>query len=167
MAWLDMAISLAKQFEGCSLGAYPDPVYGWRKATVGFGATGPSITQGTVWTQQQADDDLMYRMKGIGTHIDSLVTVPLTDDQKGALADLIYNIGLHAFETSTLLRMLNGHNEQGAADQFLEWISPDHPDVTAGLLKRRQAERALFTLGADFSQDPPSGEVQPQPEQST
>lgn len=167
MTWLDMAISLAKEFEGCSLGAYPDPVYGWRKATVGWGCTGPAITQGTVWTQQQADDDLTYRMKGIGAHIDSLVTVPLTDEQKGALCDLAFNIGLGAFGSSTLLRMLNGHNEQGAADQFLVWVSPDHPEVTAGLLKRRQAERALFTLGADFSHDPASGEAPPQPEQST
>ncbi|WP_321951863.1 lysozyme [Paraburkholderia bannensis] len=166
MTWLDMATDLAKQFEGCVLEAYPDPAYGWRKATVGYGATGPSIMQGTVWTQDQADADLIYRMQGIGAHIDALVTVPITDEQKGALCDLAYNIGMGALGSSTLLRMLNGHNEQGAADQFLVWISPDHPEVSAGLLKRRQAERALFILGADFSKDPVPGEAQPQQEPS-
>lgn len=165
MTWLDMAINLAKQFEGCKLEAYPDPEYGWRVATVGFGATGPSITQGTVWTQAQADADLQYRMSGVGNHIDSLVTIPIGDEQKAALCDLAYNIGLGAFGSSTLLRMLNGHNMQGAADQFLVW-NKSNGVVLDGLVNRRKAERAMFMLGSDFTQDPASGEAQPQPEAS-
>jgi len=163
-AWLDMAMNLAKEFEGCRLEAYPDPAYGWKVATIGYGATGPGISMHTVWTQAQADADLAYRMKGIGAHIDVLVTVPITDEQKGALCDLAYNIGTGALGSSTLLRMLNGHNAQGAADQFLVWIAPNNPAVTAGLLKRRQAERALFM--ADPSQEAEAGEPQPQPEVS-
>lgn len=165
MTWLEMAIDLAKQYEGCSLTAYPDPVYGWRRSTVGYGATGPAIVEGTVWTQEQAEADLLARMTGIGAHIDSLVVVPVTDEQKGAMCDLAYNIGTGAFESSTLLRMLNGHNTQGAADQFLVW-NKSGGNVLGGLTKRRQAERALFILGSDFSKDPASGEVQPQTEES-
>ncbi|WP_052391649.1 lysozyme [Paraburkholderia bannensis] len=165
MTWLDIALPLIKGWEKCRLVAYPDARYGWRKATVGWGATGPAITQGTVWTQDQADADLIYRVTGIGAHIDSLVTVPLTDEQKAALCDLIYNIGLGAFENSTLLRMLNGHNEQGAADQFRVWNQSDG-EVLQNLVDRRDAERALFILGADFSKDPVPGEAQPQQEVS-
>ena len=80
MGWLDMAIDLAKQFEGCSLKAYPDQVYGWRRATIGYGATGPSICMNTAWTQAQADTDLEYRMRGLGAHIDSAVTVSISDE---------------------------------------------------------------------------------------
>lgn len=163
MTWLDMAISLAKEFEGCKLEAYPDPEYGWRKTTVGFGATGPAITQGTVWTQEQADADLAHRMNDIGAQIDALVVIPIADEQKGALADLAYNIGIGAFSSSTLLRMLNGHNEQGAADQFPLW-NKSNGVVLDGLVKRRAAERAMFVLGSDFSEDPASGEAQSQPE---
>jgi lysozyme len=163
MTWLDMAMDLAKQYEGCSLGAYPDPVYGWRRATIGYGATGPAIVEGTTWTQAQADSDLLYRMQGIGAHIDSLVTVPITDEQKAALCDMAYNVGLGALGSSTLLKMLNGHNEQGAADQFLAWNKSDGI-VLGGLTKRCRARRALFLLGCDFSKDPVSGESQPQPE---
>jgi lysozyme len=157
MTWLDMAIDLAKQFESCRLEAYPDPEYGWRVATVGYGATGPSIVQGTVWTQDEADADLLYHMTGLGVHIDSVVTVPLSDEQKGALCDLAYNIGIAAFGGSTLLRMLNAEHIQGAADQFPLW-NKSNGVVLEGLVKRRDAERALFILGSNFS-----GEAPPQP----
>ncbi|MGN6410821.1 MAG: lysozyme [Nitrobacter sp.] len=160
MEWLDKAIELAKEFEGCRLEAYPDPVYGWRRATVGYGATGPAIIEGTTWTQEQADADLLYRMKGIGAHIDTLVTVPISDEQKAALCDLAYNIGLGAFGSSTLLACLNVNHMQGAADQFVVWTKAGGVEL-AGLVKRRDAERALFTLGADFSKEPqPQQEVQ-------
>ncbi|WP_176136838.1 lysozyme [Paraburkholderia atlantica] len=165
MEWLDKAIELAKEFEGCSLTAYPDPAYGWRVPSIGFGATGPAISQHTVWTQAQADADLEYRMKGIGAHIDLLVTVPISDEQKAACADLAYNIGLGAFERSTLLRMLNGHNVQGAADQFLVWTKANGVELK-GLVKRRDAERALFILGSDFSKDDAAGEAQIEQEAS-
>jgi lysozyme len=160
MEWLDKAIDLAKQFEGCSLTAYPDPAYGWKVPSVGYGATGPGICQNTVWTQAQAEADLVYRMKGVGAHIDLLVKVPISDEQKAALCDLAYNIGLGAFERSTLLAMLNVGYMQGAADQFPLW-NKANGEVMPGLVKRRDAERALFTLGADFSKEPePAAEAE-------
>lgn len=163
MTWIDSAISLAKEFEGCKLEAYPDPMYGWKVSTIGYGATGPAIVEGTVWTQEQADADLLYRMKGIGAHVDMLVTVPISDEQKAALCDLAYNIGLGAFERSTLLVCVNVDHMQGAADQFKVWTKSNGVELP-GLVKRRNAERALFTLGADFSQESAPGEAQPQPE---
>ena len=164
MSWLDMAIDLAKQFEGCSLTAYPDPAYGWKCATVGFGATGPSIIEGTVWTQEQADADLLYRMKGIGDHMDLLVTVPLTDEQKGAMVDLAYNIGMGAFQNSTLLACVNVNHMQGAADQFSRWTKANGVEL-AGLVKRRDAERALFLLGSNLTTpEEAAKEAPPQPE---
>lgn len=166
MAWIDMAVSLARQFEGCSLGAYPDPGYGWARPTIGYGATGPGIRQGTVWTQAQADADLHARMSGIGVHIDSLVAVQVSDEQKAALCDLAYNIGVGAFGESTLLRLLNGNDVQGAADQFPLW-DKSNGVVLDGLVRRRQAERALFILGSDFSEGHQSGEAQPQPEEQS
>lgn len=160
-AWLEKAIDLAEEFEGCHLVAYPDPEYGWRKASVGYGATGASIVEGTVWTQEEADADLLYRMEGIGTHIDTLVTVPISDEQKAALCDLAYNIGLGALSRSMLLACVNANHMQGAADQFMAWTQSNGVELE-GLVKRRDAERALFMLGSDLS-----GEAQPQTEGST
>jgi lysozyme len=158
--WLQMAMDLAKEFEGCQLEAYPDPEYGWKVATVGYGATGPAIVQGTVWTQAQADADLQYRMNGVGAHLDTLIKVPVSDEQKAAMCSLEYNIGIGAFERSTLLAMLNVGHVQGAADQFPVW-NKSNGVVLDGLVKRRDAERALFLLGSNLS-----GEAQPSQEQS-
>jgi len=71
------------------------------------------------------------------------VTVPLTENQRAALASLVFNIGTGAFSTSTLLKNLNAGNFLAAADQFLVWKKDNGVDVPQ-LLARRQRERALF-----------------------
>ena len=148
---IEMAMSLAKEFEGCRLQAYPDPASGGDPWTVGWGATGPDIRQGTVWTQQQADADLQNRLSAISMRVDELVKVPLNDEPKAALDDFAYNEGLGNLQRSTLLAELNAGNMQGAADQFLVW-NMAAGKVMDGLERRRQAERALFMLGANFDQ---------------
>ena len=57
--------ALIKRFEGCArirsdgkVEAYPDPGTGGAPWTIGWGATGPGIERGTVWTQKQCDDRL-------------------------------------------------------------------------------------------------------------
>ena len=62
----------------------------------------------------------------------------LNQNQFDALVDFVFNVGVRAFETSTLLRRLNEGNYQGAADQFLVWNKP------AMLIPRRQRPRARF-----------------------
>lgn len=148
--WVDMAVALAKQFEGCRLQAYPDPASGGDPWTVGWGATGNGIGPGTVWTQLQANTDLQNRMSAIGARVDEIVTVPLTDEQKGALCDFAYNEGLGSLQRSTLLADLNSSNMQGAADQFMVWDMAAG-QVVGGLETRRNAEKALFILGSNFS----------------
>ncbi|MGE8289880.1 MAG: lysozyme, partial [Stenotrophomonas sp.] len=55
MSAQDNAAALVRKWEGCRLKAYPDPASGGDPWTIGFGATGPGIRRGVVWTQQQAD----------------------------------------------------------------------------------------------------------------
>ncbi|RQS63830.1 lysozyme [Burkholderia sp. Bp8984] len=150
MSWLEFAVGLAKQFEGCSLTAYPDPATHADPWTIGYGATGYGITRDTVWTQDQADADLQQRMKAIGIRIDQIITAPISDEQKGALCDFAYNIGIGALQHSTLLAKLNSGDMQRAADEFPKWDMAAGR-VIAGLQKRRDAERALFILGSNFS----------------
>jgi lysozyme len=145
MSWLTSAIALTENFEGCQLTAYPDPGTGGAPYTVGFGATGPGIGPGTVWTQSQAQMDLLKRLTDIGAQIDQLVTVALTGNQKAALADFIYNVGAGNFRSSTLLRLLNAGNYAGASAQFAVWnLAAGH--VMPGLVRRRAAEQALFNM---------------------
>jgi lysozyme len=150
MTWLDMAVEIAKQFEGCSLDAYPDPVHGWKVPTIGYGATGPSIAQGTIWTQQQCDDDLSRRMVGMGEIVDRQVTVDLNDEPKAALCDFTYNEGEGNLSRSSLLEKLNAGDIQGAADEFGKWDLAGGEELE-GLDRRRSAEKALFLLGSNFA----------------
>ncbi|KQD16250.1 lysozyme [Acinetobacter baumannii] len=69
--------------------------------------------------------------------------MPLTQNQFDALVSLAYNIGSGAFKGSTLLKLLNKGDYKGAADQFLVWNKAGGK-VMKGLVRRREAERALF-----------------------
>jgi lysozyme len=144
--WLVLCLPLTKASESCRLEAYPDPASGGDPWTIGWGATGPSIVPGAVWTQLQADADLSSRLCVIGRQIDSYATVSLSAQQKAALADLIYNIGIGNFESSTLLRKLNAGDFAGAAEQFLVW-NIAAGKVRAGLVTRRARNRSLFLTG--------------------
>ena len=134
------AISAIKKFEGCKLKAYQDSVGVW---TAGFGTTGPAIVQGLEIDQAQADRWLQDRADELADEICHLSQVPLNNNQLSALISFAYNLGLGALKSSTLLKMINNGNMDGAANEFLKW---DHADgkVLAGLTARRQAEKALF-----------------------
>jgi GH24 family phage-related lysozyme (muramidase) len=75
------------------------------------------------------------------------VRVPLTQEQFDALVSFVFNVGVGAFASSTLLRRLNAGDRPGAADELLRW-SRAGGRVLEGLLNRRRAERALFLSSA-------------------
>lgn len=138
-----VATTLIHKWEGCKLTAYPDPATGGDPWTIGYGATGLNIQQGTVWTQAQADTDLSNRLTTLISRMASYIHVPVNDNQLGAMASLAYNIGFTAWSQSTLLKKLNSGDVQGAADQFLVW-NRAAGQVMAGLENRRKDERATF-----------------------
>jgi len=146
MAWREIAADLIKGFESCRLKAYPDPVTGAAPWTIGYGATGPNIGPGTVWTQVQADFELSQKIEEIGTLIDKIVTVPLTDEEKAALCSFVYNCGGSALQHSTLLYKINAGDIEGAANEFPRWDKAGGHEIV-GLLNRRRQERAEFLLG--------------------
>lgn len=103
-------------------------------------------------TTNQAPDSLIDELfnKDIASAkraVDSLVKVPLTDNQYAALVSLVFNIGTSAFATSTVLSRLNAKDYKGAADSMLLWkkitVNGEKQD-SPGLLARRQRERTIF-----------------------
>lgn len=76
--------------------------------------------------------------------VNSLVKVPLTQNQFDALVSFVYNVGSGAFSRSTMLKRLNAGDYAGAADQFKVWRLAGGK-VVQGLVNRRTAEAALFT----------------------
>jgi lysozyme len=137
------ALALIKQFEGCRLKAYPDPGTGGDPYTVGWGATGPDIHPGTVWTQDQADNRLLLDVTRFARGVAKLVTVTLTEGQMAALISFAYNCGLRALGGSTLLRLVNAGDFAGASAQFGRWDRAAGKRLP-GLTRRRAAERACF-----------------------
>jgi len=143
MSWLDIATEEIKRHEGCKLEAYPDPGTGGDPWTIGYGATGPDIHPGVVWSQEQADTDLSNRLHTLGDRIDAVVHVEINDNQKAALCSFAYNVGMGNLKNSTLLKKLNEGDYDGAAEQFKEW-NKAAGHVLQGLVTRRQAESELF-----------------------
>jgi hypothetical protein len=72
------------------------------------------------------------------------VRVALTQSEFDALVSFAFNVGLTAFRTSTLLKLLNDNSDRSVvATQFLRWNKAGDK-VLEGLTKRRNAEKELF-----------------------
>lgn len=110
--------------------------------TIGYGHT-HDVRTGDTCTVAQADALLGEDLFVCEHVIDNSVTAPLNQNQYDALISFVFNVGAGAFSGSTLRKLLNEDDFEGAAEQFLVW---DHQAgiVLPGLLRRRQAERELF-----------------------
>ena len=133
-------IDLIKQFEGLELEAYICPA---GKVTLGYGSTGPDIKLGMKWTKEQAEDRLKNDLGTFSKGVRNLIKVVLNENQFSAVVALAYNIGLGNFKSSTLLKKLNASDFAGAAAEFERW-NKGGGKVLKGLIKRREAEKALF-----------------------
>lgn len=136
-------VDLVKSSEGCRLTAYRDST---GLLTIGWGSTG-GITEGQTITQDQADAMLLDDIDAAAEQVTAMVTVPLVQGQFDALTDFVYNLGAGRLRDSTLLRLLNQGNYQGAAAQFQYWVMAGGKPLP-GLVTRRAAERALFEADA-------------------
>jgi lysozyme len=138
-------IELMHTFEGCRLTAYPDPGskdgHPW---TIGRGATGPGISRGVVWTQEQADARFAADLAKFAAQVDALIgDAPTTPNQFSAMVSLAYNIGVSALAKSTVLRKHKAGDYEGAARAFIMWNKNDGK-VMRGLTRRRLAESDLY-----------------------
>ncbi len=161
--------------EGCLLHAYPDPASPLGRAlkpsgvrrigngasipaehaalsgdpwTIGYGQTGPAIKFGVQWDAEQAKAALAAECMARWRAIQNLVTVSLSISQAVALISFVYNLGVGAFEKSTLRSRINAHDFAGAAAEFGKWVKAGG-EVMPGLVTRRACERALFESGSD------------------
>lgn len=137
-------LNIIKEFEGLRLNSYDD---GIGVFTVGYGTirypNGNRVKRGDEITLEQAEQYLRHDLSNFEDTVNSLVKVPLTQNQFDALTSLVYNIGSGAFSKSTLLKKLNAKDYKGAADQFLVWNKAGGKTLQ-GLVNRRAKERQLF-----------------------
>ena len=135
-------LALTQEFEGLRLTAYQDSVGVW---TIGYGHTGTDVHSGLSVTQERATELLTQDVSSAVAHVNRLVTIELTQNQFDALVDFVFNAGPGNFAASTLLHKLNAKDFPGAAAEFPKWCHAGKIKLP-GLLKRREAEMALFQL---------------------
>lgn len=132
--------ALIHSFESLRLVAYQDPRGIW---TIGWGHTGQGVGLNTTCSEDQADAwfiaDTHEAVAGVLRSVD----VALSQEQFDALVSFTYNVGVGSEAHSTLVRVLNAGNYMMAAEQFLVW-NHINGQVSDGLTRRREAERALF-----------------------
>ena len=145
-------IPLIKEFEGCYLKAYPDPLTGNLPITIGYGSTkkrdGSNWKLGESITGQEADDLLMLQLEN--SYLPPLQKIPvwneLNANQQGALLSFGYNLGANFYGSSnfkSMTRVLTDKKWDEIEETFLKYRNPGS-NVEAGLKRRRQAEAKLF-----------------------
>ena len=148
--------------EACKLKAYPDPLsplaIAIRKKqptdglsgdpwTIGWGQTGEDVKEGVEWTQEKADAARDATVAAREKAITKALKRAATQAQFDAFISLSYNIGVRAFQNSTVLRQHNLGNFKDAASAFLMWNKVTIDGVltySEGLNNRRQREKALY-----------------------
>lgn len=133
-------MTLIKHYESCKLEAYKDSVGVW---TIGWGTT-KGVKPGMKITQAEADRLLAKDLdEEYEPGVQDAIKVPYSQAQFDACVSFAYNLGVGAFQSSTLLKMLNAGNPKGAADQFKRWTLAGGVSLL-GLRRRRAAESLVF-----------------------
>lgn len=142
-------VEIVTAFEGFYPNAYLCPA---RIVTIGIGTirypNGKPVMMGDACTREQAEEYLMHELEEKAEGVNKIVSVPLTQPQFDALVSFAYNLGLGALAGSTLLKKLNGGDNEGASHEFDKWVHGGGK-VLPGLVRRRTAEKAMF-LGGDW-----------------
>lgn len=128
--------------EGRVYQAYLDPV---AVVTICDGHT-KTAKLGQVATDEVCDHLLKQDTAEAEAAVKRLVKVPVTQKQYIALVDFTFNLGTGSLRSSTLLRRVNEGNCWAAGSEFPKWKYARGVELR-GLLKRRNAERALWETG--------------------
>jgi GH24 family phage-related lysozyme (muramidase) len=149
---LAAALKLIKDFEGCHLDAYPDPLSGGDPWTIGYGTTryqdGRRVSPGDKINAIEADLLLRREVDRIAEKLRATVPywVQMADHQKCALISFAYNLGSGFYGTTgfeTISRELREKDWAAVPDALLLYRNPGS-NVEAGLKRRRIAEGDIW-----------------------
>lgn len=135
-------INLIKEFEGVELHAYK-PVSTEVHYTIGYGSYGSHVTKDMVISKEEAEELLKKDLVRFEEAVTSYVTVSINQNQFDALVSFAFNLGQGSLQRSTLLKLLNNNDHEGASNEFWKWRKAGGK-VLQGLVRRRAAEKDLF-----------------------
>jgi lysozyme len=136
---------LIAKWEGVRLKAY---LCSAKRVTIGFGNTqyenGMLVRMGDTITIDRAyklfDNIIQYFEKNLSKQVKK----PLTQNQIDSLLSLSYNIGIGAFNKSTLLKLVNVNpNDPNIRSEFMKW-NKIKGVVSDGLTNRRKNESVVY-----------------------
>jgi lysozyme len=136
----DRFVELIERLEGFRAKAYRDTT---GHETIGYGHLVKEKEIGlltAILSRDDAKDILMDDIFDAERAVNTLVTVPLKQEQFDALVSFVFNVGWGNFSTSTLLRKLNAGHCCAVPDEMRRWN--DH--ANAGKILRRKAEIAVY-----------------------
>jgi lysozyme len=150
-----MGIKLIKEFEGCHLNEYPDPLTGGLPITIGWGSTrkkdGSHFKLGDTLTQAEADSLLIEQCKN--EFLPALRKIPhwneMSDGKRGALLSFAYNLGAGFYggdNFNTITKRLKNKEWDMVPDALYLYRNPGS-NVEAGLARRRKAEGESWKKG--------------------
>jgi len=141
----DKLFNVISSFEGFDQVA----VYDVNGYSVGYGShynwdAKRNVQKGDIVDKATAKQWLLNDAQKDYAFVQSIVRVPITDNQLLALSSLSYNIGGNALANSSLIKLLNaGYDINSVANEFDKWVFVAG-QKSEGLKKRRQAEKQLF-----------------------
>lgn len=144
----ELCYKLIRHYEGLKLEAY---VCSGGKLTIGYGQTyyadGRQVRQGDRITQQQADEGLPVILSTYAISVYQALKTGVRQHEYDALCCLAYNIGIGAFEKSTLLKLINKGADIAEIEKWWLVWNKANGKVLNGLTARRKSEFHLFKTG--------------------
>jgi len=139
------AFDLIAKYEGFRTKPYKCPA---GVPTIGYGSTfycdgsRVKITDPEI-SEKEAYKLMSFHANDFAKKIQSVVKVPLNQNQLDALTSFVYNVGLTNFKGSTMFRLINEQRFETAAIHFSRWVYAGK-QILPGLVKRRKEEKELF-----------------------
>lgn len=139
MTYSEELVEAVKGFEGCRLVAYRDSGGVW---TIGHGHTG-GVKFGMKISSAKAEEYLRRDLNNAAAQVKAL-GVCKTQCQFDALVDFVFNLGIKALKSSTLLTLIKaGADKDAIQAQFRRWIFCKGK-ILQGLVKRREWEARRY-----------------------
>lgn len=143
-------IDFVKAREGCqhdngdgTVTAYWDAAGGvW---TIGWGTTGPEVTQGTTWPVARCEAALAAKLASARAQV-CVLSPPTTQWPAGALdalTDFVYNEGSGNYQGSTVRKCVRAADWDGVRTHLLDWEFAGGKRL-GGLITRREGEAAMI-----------------------
>lgn len=139
-------IDLIKRFEGFRSKPYKCPAGVW---TVGYGTTRGVTASTPEVNEEEAEALLRKDVAGFEKQLSYILPTTLKQNQYDAIVSFVYNLGVSAFQGSTLFRVIATFPNDNARirAEFGRWVHAGGKKLD-GLVKRREAEARLYCEGS-------------------